>query len=110
MREAYADCHQFKSEGVRNLDWMAEQGVPRDQAIYLFRRYVGSYNNFRAELLEALPAASMVIPAREGGVCVYVYFPGAIDTAYIENMKYEMNADEADIEKESSGLVRFWWD
>jgi len=116
VAEAYADCWDYQPEGHfdpvawaavagrRNLDFLASDWMPRDEAKAVLQKYVPGYNLFHPDLLEHLPASTEVRIAREGSVALYVRGARLPSAA-------KMSADERhNVDLMGTRCVRYWWD
>lgn len=111
IMQAYIDCWDLKDwqkdfdrvTKARNLNFRASAPLMQDQAIAVFKKAVPhGYNNFRADLLLALPEGCKVTVAREGSVCIYV------DPKPSDDVIARLMVDESD-DYQGKGW-RLWWD
>lgn len=106
VANAYADCWMSWEDGsrLRDLSFRAVAALPRDKAIDALRQAIpGGYNEFRAELLEALPETAEITIAREGSVCIYV--KGRLQP----ELERALRCDEFDYNPKTDE-TRIWWD
>lgn len=109
---AYADCwmaNQNLSYELRCLDFCSSKFLSKEQAKYLFSKYVKSYNEFKPELLDYLPDDTQVKIAREGSVCVYVASKtlDSFSVAERNELRKVMKLDEF---SKYNNEHRLWWD
>lgn len=111
-KEAYPDCNaeihtstalMDKASRTRKLDWKASAPVSKSEAIVILTAAVPNYNNFKPELLEALPNDSEVLIARAGSPCIFVK-----TAKNLTHLKSALLADELDLQDD--GFWRIWWD
>ena len=116
VAEAYADCWDYHPEvgydadawaavaKRRNLDFLASEWLPRDEAKAALEQWVQGYNLFHPGLLDHLPASAEVRIAREGSVALYVKGKRLPSAA-------KMSADEKhNVDLMGTPCVRYWWD
>ncbi len=100
--KAYADCTDSNFERaskIRNLNFLASQFVPRDEAVrILIKAMPGGYNDFKAEKLLELPENCEVQIAREGSVALYV------------KGNCHLPQDFGEENHNTGGVMRYWWD
>lgn len=107
----YAD---MRNEQGRRLTWRATEWVTPEEAAEAFAEAgVTSYNEFEAESLTMLEdifgPGTLVQPARESSVAVYVRPPGKLIDVEGALMIPGLMADEIDVTPEGDE-IRIWWD
>lgn len=107
---AYADA---RGEAGRRLSWRATEWVTPEEAAEAFLEAdVKSYNEFEAESLllleEIFGPGTLVQPARESSVAVYVRPPGDLIDIEGALLLPALAASEVDIVDD--GIIRIWWD
>ena len=85
-----------------NTMWKNTAMFSKKDAMNIMKQALpGGYNEFKAELIDKLPADAKIQIAREGSVCLYV-------KTTTKPSKAALKADE--ISKEEDGTFRVWWD
>ncbi len=85
-----------------NTMWKNTAMFTKKDAMNIMKQALpGGYNEFKAELIDKLPADAKIQIAREGSVCLYVKTTTKLSKA-------SLKADELD--EVEPGLYRIWWD
>jgi len=94
---------------LRCLDFCSPEFLSKEQAKYLFSKYVKSYNEFNPELLDHLPDDVQIKIAREGSVCIYVVSKtlDSFSIAQRNALRKVMSLDEF---SKNNNEYRLWWD
>lgn len=109
---AYADCHEVKVKGERNLSYLASRAVGGKEFVTLMNEALpGGYNDFDLDAAERVVNAfgedAKYTIAREGSVCVYVKPKKVLDSIR-EGIQLGRLADE--FSYQGDGVFRLWWD
>lgn len=99
--KSFAKAYGSNKHGS-NIEWKNTAMFSKKDAMNIMKQALpDGYNDFKAELIDKLPADAKIQIAREGSVCLYVKTTTKLSKA-------SLKADE--LHQVEPGLYRIWWD